>query len=117
MAERAPENYDQFDEQVMPEALTRRVAAWVAGLRHGDLPEPTKLAVRLAILDTLGASLHGIGQPWARAVSEWARRAVAAPGEYGASIWEAGEARLRPADAALVNGVAAHAFELVDFNA
>ena len=44
-------------ETPMPEALTRRVASWIAGLRHENLPETTRQAVRLAVLDTLGAGL------------------------------------------------------------
>jgi 2-methylcitrate dehydratase PrpD len=50
-------------------------------------------------------------------VREWAGRAVAAGNAPRASIWGEAEARLRPADAALANAVAAHAFELDDFAA
>jgi 2-methylcitrate dehydratase PrpD len=103
-------------ETEMPKlGLTREVARWVAGLRPEQLPEATRRAVRLAILDTLGAALYGRRQPWSEKVAEWAGRAVAAGNAPRASIWGEAEARLRPADAALVNAVAAHAFELDDF--
>ncbi|MDP6705166.1 MAG: MmgE/PrpD family protein [Alphaproteobacteria bacterium] len=107
----------ELPETTMPDALTRRVAAWIAGLRHEDLPETTRRAVRLAVLDTLGAGLAGIDRPWPVKVREWAGRAVAAEGAGRATVWGEAEARLRPADAALVNAVAAHAFELDDFHA
>jgi len=95
--------------------LTRRIAGWIAGLAPDDVPEPTRRAVRLAILDTLGAALYGRRQPWTEAVAEWAGRAVAAGNAPSATVWGEAEGRLRPADAALVNAVAAHAFELDDF--
>jgi 2-methylcitrate dehydratase PrpD len=65
----------------------------------------------------MGASLHGMPQPWSQAIARWAL--AAAPGEAPrgrARIWGAPRAVLRAADAALVNGAAAHAFELDDFH-
>ena len=104
-------------ETPMPEALTRRVASWIAGLRHENLPETTRQAVRLAVLDTLGAGLDGIDRPWPASVREWVGRAEAAEGAGRATVWGEGVARHRPADVALCNAVAAHAFELDDFHA
>jgi 2-methylcitrate dehydratase PrpD len=103
-------------DDAAPEAgLTRRLGAWIAGLRPADVPAPVGRAVRLAILDTLGAALYGRGQPWSAMARDWAGQAVAAGNAPSATVWGEAEAVLRPADAALANAVAAHAFELDDF--
>lgn len=100
-----------------PEAITRMVADWVAGLRYEDLPETTRRAVRSAILDTLGAGLYGLGTPWTKMTCDWVRRGAGPfAGTPLASIWGDPSPSLRPIDAALANGVAAHAFELDDFH-
>jgi 2-methylcitrate dehydratase PrpD len=103
----------------MPKGLTLDLARWIAGFKAGDLPASARQAIRLLVLDTLGVGLYGLGQPWSEMMLAWARRGVA-PGfdRSGlASIWGEKEPSLRPADAALVMGVAAHAFELDDYNA
>jgi len=99
------------------DGLTRALAGWIAGLSAAALPPATQAAVRLAVLDTLGAALYGMDQPWTRAVREWAGRSSPSGNAPRATVWGEPEARLRPVDAALVNAVAAHAFELDDFNA
>jgi 2-methylcitrate dehydratase PrpD len=98
--------------------LTRHVAAWVAGLRHAQLPEATRQAVRAALLDTLGVGLYGRALPWSRAVAQWAAqgRGVGGSANGGATGWGEAAPSLRAADAALVNGVAAHAYELDDYH-
>jgi len=88
------------------------LARWVSGLAYAKLPERTRAVVRLALLDTIGCGVHGFDTPWTRAILEWAR----AGGGGRARAWGAGQPRLRAADAALVNGVAAHAFELDDYH-
>jgi 2-methylcitrate dehydratase PrpD len=99
-------------------AITRNVAAWVADLRYEDLPETTRRAVRAATLDTLGAGLYGLRTPWTKMTCEWVRRGVHPGGEKAlASVWGDPSPSLRAVDAALANGVAAHAFELDDFHA
>lgn len=99
----------------LPLGLTRALADWIAGLGPEALTASTAAAVRLAVLDTLAAGLYGMQQPWTRAVREWAGRSAPAGNAARASVWGEAEARLRPADAAMVNAVAAHAFELDDF--
>lgn len=98
-------------------ALTAELARWLAGLRRKTLPESTRHAARLALLDTMGAALHGRQEFWAETAFAWARQGSGPPGngEGLATVWGEAEPSLRPADAALVNGVAAHAFELDDF--
>ena len=93
------------------QGVTMRLAAWVAGLRPADIPEPTRRVLRYAILDTLGCGLQGRQLPWTRIVEQWAG-ASGGP----ATVWGEPNAAMRTADAALVNGVAAHAFELDDFH-
>jgi 2-methylcitrate dehydratase PrpD len=92
---------------------TREIARWVAGLRYQDLPVRTREVVRLALLDTLGCGVYGCNTPWAATLLGWARGA-AAKGE--ATVWGEAAPSLRAADAALVNGTAAHAFELDDYH-
>jgi len=49
-------------------STTREVASWVAGLRHADVPEHVRQALRLLALDTVGAALIGMDQPWTQAI-------------------------------------------------
>ena len=96
---------------------TRRLAEWVAGLTSDDLPEKTRLAIRLALLDTLAAGRHGRERAWASAVRDWLDDYPASAGGAGlATIWGDAAPAYRPADAAMANAVAAHAFELDDFH-
>ncbi len=98
-------------------ALTAALAGWLAGLRHETLPDSARHAARLALLDTMGAALHGRQEFWAETALSWARQGYApqGDGEGLATVWGEPQPSLRPADAAFVNGVAAHAFELDDF--
>ncbi|HSB49578.1 MAG TPA: MmgE/PrpD family protein [Burkholderiales bacterium] len=95
-------------------APTREVARWVAHLRYSDLPPRTKESVRIALLDTLGCGVYGHSTPWAKMILQWARTGAPARGE--ATVWGESAPSLRAADAALVNGVAAHGFELDDYH-
>jgi 2-methylcitrate dehydratase PrpD len=101
-----------FDRRAVS-APTREVANWVADLRHDDLPQRTREVVRIAILDTIGAGVYGFQTPWAKMLLEWARRGA---GTGESTVWGEAKASLRAADAALVNGTAAHAFELDDYH-
>ncbi|MBN9472445.1 MAG: MmgE/PrpD family protein [Burkholderiales bacterium] len=94
--------------------ITRTVASWVAGLEPSRVPEDVRASLRLLGLDTFGAALAGTDLPWTRAIRDWAAAGGAA-GAGGATVWGA-RTRLRAADAALVNGAAAHAYELDDFH-
>lgn len=96
-----------------PATPTRDVARWIAALRYDDIPERTRAVARCAILDTLGCGLYGYRTPWADLLLRWAR---AGGGSAVATVWGDKAPSLRAADAALVNGTSAHAFELDDYH-
>ncbi len=102
------------DDRRAAGAPTRELAAWISDLKYEDVPARTREVARIAILDTLGCGLYGWSTPWADMVLRWARTGSGGKGE--ATVWGDKAASLRVADAALVNGVAAHAFELDDYH-
>lgn len=97
-------------------AITATLASWISNIRNEDLPEDVREAVGLLSLDTFGAGLTGHDQPWSRAIADWAADGSQGPRVKGASAWGSPIANFRAADAALVNGAAAHAYELDDFH-
>lgn len=84
-----------------------RLARFTADLRFEALPQDVVSKAKVHIADTLGAGLAGSRS------SEFAiaRRLIRSPGPV--KLWGTGETATAR-DAALVNGVAAHAFELDD---
>jgi len=102
-----------FDRRAIA-APTRELANWVANLTYDDLPQRTREVVRIALLDTVGAGVHGYGTPWAQMLLAWAKQGAGGTGE--AHAWGQTAPALRASDAALVNGTAAHAFELDDYH-
>lgn len=92
---------------------TREIAGWITRLRHQDLPQRTREVVRCALLDTLGCGVYGFNTPWAKMVLDWARGGGP---KAESTVWGEPAPSLRAADCALVNGVAAHAFELDDYH-
>ena len=93
---------------------TRQLAKWISALRYSDLPPRTREVVRILLLDTLGCGVYGYATPWAKILLQWAR--AGAPGKGDATVWGDAGPSLRASDAALVNGTAAHAFELDDYH-
>jgi 2-methylcitrate dehydratase PrpD len=92
------------------QSVIERLAAWGAGESFPGLPKETVAAARRAILDTLGVMLAG-------ALEDTAVRARALIVQRGASSDAAvvgTPLRASIADAALVNGVAAHALDYDD---
>lgn len=86
-----------------------RLADFCAALRYEDLPEAVAAKARLHLLDTLGAGMAGTcSREFAQVLATIETRTDGA-----AAIWGSGR-RASMRDAALVNGVAAHAFELDD---
>ena len=94
----------------MNETIITRLAGFVANARYDDLPEEMSEKARLHILDTFGAALAG-------ATSEEAIRTRTTLGQLDgpgqAQLWGT-DMQLPPRGAAMVNGIAAHAFELDD---
>lgn len=101
-------------DQHVTDTPTRELATWISSLKYEDIPQRTREVVRIAILDTLGCGLYGWRMPWADMMLQWVRTGAAATGV--ATVWGENSASLRVADAALVNAVAAHAFELDDYH-
>ena len=99
--------------ETRPAPPTRDIACWVAALSYDEIPERTRTVARCAILDTLGCGLYGYRTPWAALLLQWAR---AGGGRPVATVWGDRTPSLRAADAALVNGTSAHAFELDDYH-
>ncbi len=109
-----PESHAQSDLAHPTAALAR----WAAEFRPEDLPADLRKAIRLAILDTLAAGRYGMPEPWTGMVRELVEAEPPAASAKGlARGWGDAAATFRPMDAALLNGVAAHAFELDDFAA
>ncbi len=92
---------------------TQRLAAAAAGFSAATLPPDTLERAKDCLLDHVAVSLYGMRQPWSGFVADM----VAADG--GAPQASVYGRRLRvPAQAAaLVNGTAAHGFELDDWHA
>ena len=104
-------------EHTLGNGATMQLARWISTLDHKDLPERTRQVVRLAILDTLGCGVYGYATPWTQAMLKWAQAgAGVGGGAGGARVWNVAQPRLRAADAAMVNGVSCHAFELDDYH-
>lgn len=93
---------------------TMQLARWIAGLNYQDVPERTRAVVRPVLLDTLGCGIYGYATPWTQAILQWAQAGAAAKGR--ARTWNTASVSLRAADAAQVNGVSVHAFELDDYH-
>jgi 2-methylcitrate dehydratase PrpD len=91
------------------EVLAQRVTA----LRYEDLPAPVLAAVKRVTLDTIACAIAGVRTEAPEAVvAAFGRRYAARKG--GAAVWGR-RLTLSAAEAALVNGTAAHARELDDF--
>ncbi|MBI3043732.1 MAG: MmgE/PrpD family protein [Betaproteobacteria bacterium] len=89
-------------------SLTRSLAEFAATLRFEQIPAAVLARAKLSLLDTLGCCLQGSTCPPARKLLEVVRNEGGRP---VASILGAFE-RTSPTLAALVNGAAAHAFQL-----
>jgi 2-methylcitrate dehydratase PrpD len=92
--------------------ITREYARFATGLRYEALSAEVVEAARRAILDTLAAALAGSIEPATRIVLETAKLLG---GACQASVIGSDE-RLSVTQAALVNGVAAHALDYDDVN-
>src|SRR5437763_14715049 len=96
------------------------IAERVAAVSCADLPQQAVDWAKLAVLDTVGVTLAGAGEPCAQIVER-----VLAPGNFpgnspgnsnsaGACLIFGTDRRTAPLDAALINGTAAHALDFDD---
>ncbi len=92
--------------------LTERLATFVAETGPEDVSPEARLQARRAILDTLGVTLAGCGEPGSRIVADWVRE------QGGASESSVlGQGFRAPAtEAALANGTSGHALDYDDVN-
>jgi len=90
--------------------LAHELARRSAALRFEDLPADAVHWAKVGILDTIGVTLAGSGEPVARIVG----RVV--PPHGGSSLLFGSADRTNALDAALINGTAAHALDFDDCN-
>jgi 2-methylcitrate dehydratase PrpD len=90
--------------------LAHELARRSAALRFEDLPADAVHWAKVGILDTIGVTLAGSGEPAARIVG----RLV--PPHGGSSLLFGSADRTNALDAALINGTAAHALDFDDCN-
>jgi len=96
------------DEIPGAHGATAAQAAFAAGLRFEQLPGEVVAHVKTCVLDTLGCCLFGTTQPSVRTLAQM----VADEAPDGPAQVFGTRQRTSPAMAALVNGTAAHSFQL-----
>jgi len=67
--------------------VTQELAAFIAGLRSGDIPQKTREILGHALVDALGCGLYGLTTPWGRIMAEFAREQQ---GPAEAALWGGG---------------------------
>jgi 2-methylcitrate dehydratase PrpD len=91
-------------------ALTRAIAEFAAGIKRGMLPEPCRRGATIGMLDCVGVMIAGAREEAPRLVAAMAATSTAA----GWAPEIPSGRKLAPADAALVNGTAAHVLDYDD---
>ena len=95
------------------QSLTEALARYWSGARYEELPAPVVAMAKSVLLDTLSVGVRGSDSEAVRAVRKGIANALEATAG-SASLWGTSDT-LPAAAAALVNGTAAHAFELDDY--
>lgn len=96
--------------ETLQKGTTRELAEFVADLDFRSLPDEVIVASKTALLDHLATAVYGARQPWTQIVREQSLSGASS----GQSL-AYGTAETVPATAAaLINGTAAHGFELDD---
>ena len=88
-------------------SLARQLAERVTALRHEDFPPEATAWGKVAVLDTLGVTLAGSDEEAPRIVED----VLELQSGDGPCLIFGASRRVRPLDAALVNGTAAHALD------
>ena len=86
------------------------IAERIAAITYDDLPAEAVEWAKMAILDTVGVTLAGAGEPCAQIVE----RVLGAARRAGECLIFGSDRRAAPLDAALINGTAAHALDFDD---
>src|SRR4051794_22913582 len=89
---------------------TRALADFAATLDVDGVPKEVVAAAKRAVLDTIGVALFGTTTEWAH----FGRQYVRKYGQTGPSTVIGVSSTASPRDAALLNGLFAHGFELDD---
>ena len=89
-------------------SIAKSLGERIAAFTSADVPDEALRWARIGIIDTIGVTLAGSAEPCARIA-----RTVAAPSN-GAALVVGTRERMKPSDAALVNGTAAHALDFDD---
>jgi len=89
---------------------TRRIAAFVSGLRYSGIPAAVRERLKLLILDALGCGIYGARLEWCCILRQTLEQVDQT---LDASIWGT-NARLSSVHAALINGTQVQGFELDD---
>src|SRR5271155_204081 len=87
--------------------LALELARRILSIEFDELPPAAVRAAKAAVLDTVGVTLAGSGEPCARIVGQLLSRG-------GPSVVFGRADRMAPLDAALVNGTASHALDFDD---
>lgn len=87
---------------------TQRLARYAVKLRYRQIPPEVISRAKACVLDTLAVALYGSTKPWSRSVVDLIRSL----GPRGSSTVLGERWRAQAPQAALANGVMAHAFEL-----
>lgn len=91
--------------------VTRELAAFIAGIRPGDIPGKTRAILDNALVDALGCGLYGLTTPWGRIMADFAREQQ---GPAEAALWGGGDARISAVNTVLAGGTAIHSFDFDD---
>lgn len=93
--------------------VTPALGAWVAGLSFAAIPPRVVAMLKRCLLDGIGCALYGGRQQWGRIAADVA---IAQSGPDGACALIGRPQRVSPADAALVNGLSLHGYEIDDIH-
>ncbi|MDH5246081.1 MAG: MmgE/PrpD family protein, partial [Betaproteobacteria bacterium] len=88
-------------------SLARDLAGRIVATRYEDLPPEAVYWSKVAVLDTLGVALAGCAEDAPKIVED----VLGLESAEGPCLVLGGSRRVRPLDAALVNGVSAHALD------
>ncbi|MDA0656682.1 MAG: MmgE/PrpD family protein [Proteobacteria bacterium] len=98
----------------LTQRLTQRLAEFVAGQSTNDIPDDVYDAARDAVIDTLGVALAGSREPVADIAASWVSEICPqSNGQSGATLWGR-QLTGHSAEAALANGISAHALDFDD---